>query len=1318
MVKLSLCVIVGSNESLELETLLKSVQGPLFDEIIVTTTQTDAKVKEVANRYADKVPHFEWVHDFSAARNFCFDQASGNFIMWLDADDEVSAKAYAQLMEIKETLPNYDYVLLSYNYAQNPDGSPIVLLPRERIVRNEKYFRWVDPIHEFLPTFSNQAKLERYDIIIDHRRKRAYDGTRNLTILRKIYESGKASPRNKFYFAKDLFDNKGVDESLGIFEDYLKNESDFYQNKVVACLKLAEHYKGKKDTVAQKGYLQQALLHSQEYAEPYHDLAELAEAEGDKPRAIALFEQALSKNPAGLFGAKLYFYKRSPLDALTRLYSQVGDNAKALECAKKFLEAWPDDKNYLFNVKFLSEKLNAPVPTQPRVMVPIEKIRMGWFLDFILPEDPSQRIRALNVFEEMKSREYKVSLHTNYMHLTDLDVAIFSSFTEQDQALIKALKEKKVKVIVDINEAVQEYPLVMGILQDADGVVCCSNKLRELTKSLCKRSVVIEDAFEADDGEAYNHFLPETDGKLKALFMGMGGNSFLVTDYLRDVIEGAGYQLEVCTEWDNATKKWDLETWREVMKDSHVVLCPQRVDVQPAKSNIKAAQAMSFGIPVVASPLPAYQDFIQDRSNGYLCSTKEDWSKALIELKDLRKRIQIGLNGKDTAQAFSIRSITDKWAYALSDLMTKVVVPETPRVVPQENVKQPIPIIIPVYNGVEYLKACVTSIHMNTTHSYHLILSDAGSDAATWEYLNSLRGITVLGKPGQRRNFSQAVNAGVRAAGNCKYFAILNSDVIVSKGWLTNLAYRMDNQDRLAVCGVLSNCDRGWLNGVPGRPIYDMQLSSGMELVPAMKYEAVMPHLDELNAFMEKSNSNLKGQYTPQSWVAYYATIIAKSAWDEVGELDEEFQNGCEDLDHCHRIRTMGYEIGQAVDSYVFHFGGISRAAYEGEGHEEYAKEDVYNHQLLKKKWEKKRVVIYTGYAWEKWNRESVDKGMAGSETWASELGASFAKKGFDVTIFNDCPVDGEVDQYGVTYRDHNKMGEWIKYKLVDYMILSRTCEPMRNLHLHSPNIYVMVHDVFLSSDRQYDTRSWAVKKFACLSDWHVDFFSEHHSVGKDKIMLTANGVREELYKDRGTITKKNMAVYSSSADRGLLQLLTMLPAIREQVPDFELVVTYGLFNWLSAAKQRNNPQELEHIAAIQKGLNQPGVRDLGRVSKTELAQLQMQAKVWLYPTWFSETFCITLIENGFAGNVAITSPYAGIVTTGGEAPLYIQGPKDVPVSKWPSNEVYREEFIKQTVKVLTDDSYREEHAQKMLDNAKKYTWDAAADGWLKEWGL
>jgi glycosyltransferase involved in cell wall biosynthesis len=261
-----------------------------------------------------------------------------------------------------------------------------------------------------------------------------------------------------------------------------------------------------------------------------------------------------------------------------------------------------------------------------------------------------------------------------------------------------------------------------------------------------------------------------------------------------------------------------------------------------------------------------------------------------------------------------------------------------------------------------------------------------------------------------------------------------------------------------------------------------------------------------------------------------------------------------------------------------------------------------------------------------------------------------------------------------------------------------------------------MAHDIWLHPDANYDTRAWAVKKFAVLSDWHRDFFCKHHKVDPAQTMLTANGVREELYADVDVSAKKNRAVYSSSPDRGLYQLLQMVPRIREQVPDFELIVDYGYTNWEAAAKVRNNPAELKYIAELKVMTEQPGVLYCGRVNKVTLAKHQKEAKLWLYPTVFTETFGITAVEAGFAKNAVVTTPLAGLLTTLGDSPSYITGPAGVPIEQWAMTAEYQDAFVAEAVKMLKDEPYRHTCAEKVHNKVKGYTWKAAAEGWLAEW--
>jgi tetratricopeptide (TPR) repeat protein len=87
MVKLSFCAIV-KNEAHNLGRCLASVK-PYVDELIVVDTGSTDDTVAIAQRYGAKVSHFEWCNDFAEARNFAIAHASCEWILTLDADEEL-----------------------------------------------------------------------------------------------------------------------------------------------------------------------------------------------------------------------------------------------------------------------------------------------------------------------------------------------------------------------------------------------------------------------------------------------------------------------------------------------------------------------------------------------------------------------------------------------------------------------------------------------------------------------------------------------------------------------------------------------------------------------------------------------------------------------------------------------------------------------------------------------------------------------------------------------------------------------------------------------------------------------------------------------------------------------------------------------------------------------------------------------------------------------------------------------------------------------------------------------------------------------------
>jgi glycosyltransferase involved in cell wall biosynthesis len=131
--KLTLCMIVR-NEAEVLERCLVSIQGLCDETVVVDTGSTDGTVG-IAERLGARVHRFEWCDDFAAARNRSFDLATGEFILWLDADDVLAPESLRRVIELKPRLAREVYYL-PYDYAQDEYGRSTCMLYRERIVRN------------------------------------------------------------------------------------------------------------------------------------------------------------------------------------------------------------------------------------------------------------------------------------------------------------------------------------------------------------------------------------------------------------------------------------------------------------------------------------------------------------------------------------------------------------------------------------------------------------------------------------------------------------------------------------------------------------------------------------------------------------------------------------------------------------------------------------------------------------------------------------------------------------------------------------------------------------------------------------------------------------------------------------------------------------------------------------------------------------------------------------------------------------------------------------------------------------------------------
>jgi glycosyltransferase involved in cell wall biosynthesis len=233
--------MIVKNEEKVLGRCLDGIKKAVDEIIIVDTGSTD-NTKSIAQKYTDKIYDFEWIDDFSAARNYSYSLATMDYQMWLDADDVLPPESLEKLIELKKTLdPIFDIVTMKYITHFDQFGNPILKFARERMTKREKGYLWQDPIHECIPLIGN---IFNSDIEIYHKKIGANSNpTRNIDIYNKLEASGKPlNPRQMYYYARELKDHGLWVKSIYYFEKFLDTGEGWVEDNIASCFNLSMCY--------------------------------------------------------------------------------------------------------------------------------------------------------------------------------------------------------------------------------------------------------------------------------------------------------------------------------------------------------------------------------------------------------------------------------------------------------------------------------------------------------------------------------------------------------------------------------------------------------------------------------------------------------------------------------------------------------------------------------------------------------------------------------------------------------------------------------------------------------------------------------------------------------------------------------------------------------------------------------------------------------------------------------------------------------------------------------------------------------------------
>lgn len=346
--------MIVRDESTFLGACLTSIRD-VCDEIVIVDTGSVDDTVDIARSFGAVVRHFEWTNDFSEARNASLEVATGEWILYIDADEQL---VDLDLERARRELEEADGIAaLRTLFHIRPHFTPF----REyRVWRHRPEIRFFSQIHETaVPDITRFALRENLSIedsqhfTICHY---GYEGDqthkhrRNLPML----EEWTTKFPNRCYLWNHLAqvrsalgDDEGAmaawQRGLGLIRSRGIEEKGDLSIFVGLGQELVDQELDATEVIADMRRLAPDFVLT-DWIEARH-----LQNSGRHVEAIALFERLISVGPSvddGAVGYDVRLFGEFAWAAIGASYMAVGNTSSALEMYERALVAAPDNVEY------------------------------------------------------------------------------------------------------------------------------------------------------------------------------------------------------------------------------------------------------------------------------------------------------------------------------------------------------------------------------------------------------------------------------------------------------------------------------------------------------------------------------------------------------------------------------------------------------------------------------------------------------------------------------------------------------------------------------------------------------------------------------------------------------------------------------------------------------------------------------------------------------------------------------------------------------------------------------------------------------------
>jgi len=399
--KLSLCMIVKDEEEM-LPGCLEPLRG-VVDEMIVVDTGSSDRTVEIAESFGAKVVHFPWNGSFSDARNVSIDNATGDWVMYLDADEHLEAEDALKLRDLLGRTWREGFNLVETNYTGGEDTGSATTHLALRLWRRRPEYRFEGRIHEqkthtmpmFLPErFETTTIRVRHYGYLNQRIASKEKSQRNIQLLEQEAREN-PSPFNDYNLGSEYLALGDPAKARTHFDrawESLRSVPGMASAGYVPLLvsRAARARREAGDHAAAAQAVDEGLAAYPDHTDLVMEAALSAREQGDLVRARELAEQCLAMGDApNMYAATVGTGTFLAMTVLAEIHAAQGDAAGAEELYRRSLDEHPEYAGPVLPLAAILAGRGAPLAE----------------IAEIVPDRPSARLLAATALYEVGRAE-------------------------------------------------------------------------------------------------------------------------------------------------------------------------------------------------------------------------------------------------------------------------------------------------------------------------------------------------------------------------------------------------------------------------------------------------------------------------------------------------------------------------------------------------------------------------------------------------------------------------------------------------------------------------------------------------------------------------------------------------------------------------------------------------------------------------------------------------------------------------------------------------------------------------------------------------